>query len=100
MRTPLRPWLALLPAAIPVLALVAGLPFANRLEPAFFGMPFLLAWILAWVALTPVFLWIAYAILRRSAADGPGSDGDGGEASARDAVGGDDLPSDDSGDAR
>lgn len=66
MSPPPRPWLALVPAAIPVLALVGGLPFANRLEPVFFGMPFLLTWILAWVALTPAFLWVAYVILRRS----------------------------------
>ena len=51
---------ALVPAAIPVLALVGGLPFANRLEPRLFGMPFLLTWILGWVALTPAFLGVAY----------------------------------------
>jgi hypothetical protein len=62
----MRSWLALVPAAIPVVALVGGLPFANRLEPVFFGMPFLLTWILAWVALTPAFLGVAYVILRRS----------------------------------
>lgn len=62
----MRPSWALLPAAIPVVALIGGLPFANRLEPAVFGMPFLLAWILGWVALTPVFLGIAYALHRRA----------------------------------
>jgi hypothetical protein len=63
----MRPALALVPAAIPVVALVGGLPFANRLEPVVLGMPFLLTWILAWVALTPAFLWIAYRIHRRTA---------------------------------
>jgi hypothetical protein len=63
---------ALVPAAIPVLALVGGLPFANRLEPVLFGMPFLLTWILGWVALTPAFLWVAYQIHRRASGDEAG----------------------------
>jgi hypothetical protein len=65
----MRPALALVPAAIPVVALIGGLPFANRVEPVFLGMPFLLTWILAWVALTPAFLWVAYFIQRRTAGD-------------------------------
>jgi hypothetical protein len=68
----MRPALALVPAAIPVVALVGGLPFANRLEPVLFGLPFLLTWILAWVALTPAFLWIAYLVHRRAAGGGDG----------------------------
>jgi len=72
LEAPLRPALALVPAAIPVVALVGGLPFANRLEPVLFGMPFLLTWILAWLALTPVFLWIAYVVHRRAGGDGTG----------------------------
>ncbi len=63
----MRPALALVPAAIPVVALVGGLPFANRLEPVLLGMPFLLAWILGWVALTPAFLGLAYLVHRRAA---------------------------------
>jgi hypothetical protein len=69
----MRPALALVPAAIPVVALVGGLPFANRLEPRLFGMPFLLTWILAWVALTPAFLGVAYLIHRRTAGDATGT---------------------------
>jgi hypothetical protein len=68
----MRGSLALVPAAIPVVALVGGLPFANRLEPTLFGMPFLLTWILGWVAFTPAFLWVAYQIHRRSAGDRSG----------------------------
>ncbi len=47
-------------AAVPALALTLGLAFANRLEPRILGLPFVLAWIVAWVALTPLFLWVVY----------------------------------------
>jgi hypothetical protein len=68
----MRPALAVVPAAIPVLALVGGLPFVNRLEPVFFGMPLLLTWILGWVALTPAFLWVAYILHSRATGENPG----------------------------
>jgi hypothetical protein len=46
-------------AAIPFLALVLGPFLANRLEPRIFGLPFLLAYCVFWVLLTPVFLfWV------------------------------------------
>ncbi len=59
---------ALLPvvlALVPVLALTAGIPFANRLEPRVFGLPFLLAWIVGWLLLTPLFMAAVYRIDRR-----------------------------------
>jgi hypothetical protein len=56
----MRPSSALVPAAIPILALIGALPFANRLEPVVLGLPFVLFWILAWVLVTPVFLGVAY----------------------------------------
>ncbi len=49
-------------AAVPVLALTAGIPLANRLEPRVLGLPFLLAYIVAWIVLTPAFLGAAYAL--------------------------------------
>jgi hypothetical protein len=49
-------------AFIPALALVAGLPFVNRLDPVVLGLPFLLAWILGWVLATPIFLAAAYVL--------------------------------------
>lgn len=58
--------------AVPVLALVGALPFVNRIHPVVFGLPFVLFWILAWVALTPVFLWLADRAIRR---DRGGKDG-------------------------
>ncbi len=57
---------ALIPAAIPVLALTVGLPFVNRVQPVILGLPLLLFWTVAWVAATPGFLWLAYVIQRRA----------------------------------
>jgi hypothetical protein len=54
--TPLSIGLAL----VPVLALTLGIPFANRLEPRIAGLPFLLAYIVVWILLTPVFLVAVY----------------------------------------
>jgi hypothetical protein len=56
----MRARLQVVAAFIPALALIAGLPFVNRLEPIVFGLPFLLFWILAWVLATPLFLGAAY----------------------------------------
>jgi hypothetical protein len=49
--------LRLLLAAIPVAALSVAVPLVNRVEPRIFGMPFLICWIVAWVLLTPGFIW-------------------------------------------
>lgn len=57
---------ALIPAAIPVLALTVALPVVNRVEPIILGLPLLLFWTVAWVAATPGFLWLAYVIQRRA----------------------------------
>jgi hypothetical protein len=56
---------ALACGAVPFLALVGALPFVNRVRPLVLGLPFVLFWILAWVALTPVFLFLADVFLRR-----------------------------------
>lgn len=50
-------WLRSLLAAIPIASLTVLVPLANRVDPRIFGMPFLLAWIVGWVLLTPAFLW-------------------------------------------
>ena len=67
--------LAFAVAVAPMLVLVAGLPFVNRLDPVVFNLPFLLAWIVGWVASTPLFLGAAYLIAhgddeRRAKRDG------------------------------
>ncbi len=66
---------SLIPAAIPALALVVGLPFVNRLQPVVLGLPFLLVWILGWVLVTPAFLAAAYLLeARRRTHAGPDPD--------------------------
>jgi hypothetical protein len=52
-------------AVIPVLALSAGVPFANRLEPRILGMPFLVGYLTVWVLLTPGFLLLTNALRKR-----------------------------------
>ena len=59
---------ALLPAAValvPVLALTAAIPLVNRLEPRILGLPFLLAWIVGWIFLTPVFMLVVHRLHQR-----------------------------------
>ena len=46
-------------AATPPVMLTLGIPLANRVEPRIFGFPFLLAWMVFWVAVTPLFLLAA-----------------------------------------
>jgi Protein of unknown function (DUF3311) len=67
--------LAFAVAVAPMLVLVAGLPFVNRIDPVVFGLPFLLVWIVGWVMATPLFLGAAY-LLVRGESDRPSS-GDG-----------------------
>jgi hypothetical protein len=64
---------ALVPAAIPILALIGALPFVNHLEPVVLGLPFVLFWILAWVLATPVFMGVAYLLTRGSQPEAPGA---------------------------
>ena len=63
---------ALIFGAIPFLTLVLALPFVNRVEPFVLGLPFVLFWILLWVALTPVSLFLAYKIEKRYNPPDPG----------------------------
>ena len=47
-------WLAL----IPPLGMLGGIPLANRPDPLVFGMPPLMAWMIAWVLITPIVMGI------------------------------------------
>ncbi len=49
--------LRVLLAAVPIAALTVAVPFVNRIEPRILGLPFILAWSIAWVMLTPAFIW-------------------------------------------
>jgi hypothetical protein len=57
--------LRVLLAAVPIAALSLGVPLVNRVEPRIVGLPFVLFWIVAWVVLTPAFLWSIGRIERR-----------------------------------
>jgi hypothetical protein len=57
----LRPILAL----IPIAAFTIAIPFVNRAEPRVAGLPFLFVWLLAWVLVTPAFLWAIGRLERR-----------------------------------
>ncbi len=52
-------------AGVPVMALTFGIPFANRVEPKIAGLPFLPAYIVIWILLTPVFMLAVYRSERR-----------------------------------
>jgi len=60
-----RSMLRLLLAAMPIAALSVAVPLVNRVEPRFFGLPFLLCWIVGWALLTPAFLWTIGRLERR-----------------------------------
>lgn len=64
-------WLAVVPA----IGMLGGVPFANRVTPYIFGLPFLLFWVTAWVVLTSVIMGIIYALdlVRERAAGRAGS---------------------------
>jgi hypothetical protein len=49
-------------AALPTLAVLGGVPFANRVHPYIFGLPFLLAWIVMWVIATSLIMGIIFAL--------------------------------------
>jgi Protein of unknown function (DUF3311) len=57
--------LRVLLAAIPIVALSFAVPLVNRVEPRILGLPFVLFWIVAWVLLTPAFLWAVGRVERR-----------------------------------
>jgi len=51
-------WLAVLP----FLAMLVGPFFLNRVTPIILGMPFLLAWFVAWVLLTAGIMTVIYTL--------------------------------------
>jgi beta-lactamase regulating signal transducer with metallopeptidase domain len=53
-------------AALPTVLMLGGAPFANRVEPYVFGLPFLLAWIVGCVLLTSVLLAVVRRLDRRA----------------------------------
>ncbi|MDQ6857300.1 MAG: DUF3311 domain-containing protein, partial [Candidatus Dormibacteraeota bacterium] len=49
-------------AALPFVGILGGAGFANRVEPFVLGLPFLMAWIVAWVVASSGIMAIVYAL--------------------------------------
>jgi Protein of unknown function (DUF3311) len=47
-------------ALLPFAAMLIGPFFVNRVEPSILGMPFLLAWFVAWILLSAVIMAIIF----------------------------------------
>ncbi len=47
---------------VPFIGMCVLLPWANRIEPYVFGLPFLLFWIALWMLLSSVILFIVYKL--------------------------------------
>jgi uncharacterized protein DUF3311 len=56
-------------AAIPTIGMLGGVPFANRVHPYVFGLPFLLAWIVVWVVITSLIMALIYSLDSRHDAE-------------------------------
>lgn len=48
--------------ALPFIGLLLGIPFANKVTPYLFGMPFILAYVVMWALLTSVLMAIVYVL--------------------------------------
>lgn len=49
-------------AALPFLALIIGMFFANRTTPFVLGMPFIMFWTVLWVVLTSLIMFIVFKL--------------------------------------
>lgn len=45
---------------LPFIGILGGIPYANKVTPYVFGMPYILFWILLWVILTSIIMAIVY----------------------------------------
>ena len=57
-------------AAVPLVAMLGGIPFANRVQPYVLGLPFLMAWILGCVVFTSAVMAVVFRMDRRRERDG------------------------------
>ncbi len=49
-------------AALPFLGILVSVAFADRVEPFVLGLPFILFWIVMWVAMTSVIMAVVYRL--------------------------------------
>ena len=61
-------------AFLPMLGLLGGVWFANRVEPYVLGLPFLLFWIVMWVVAASAIMWGIWALDRRRGLAGSATD--------------------------
>ncbi len=47
---------------IPIIGVIGGAPFVNRVTPFVFGMPLVLAWMVLWLLLTSVCMGVVYLL--------------------------------------
>jgi hypothetical protein len=51
-------------SGLPFVGILAGIFFANRVEPYVLGLPFALFWVTLWVLLTAVIMAVVYRLDR------------------------------------
>lgn len=56
---------SILVALVPFFGMCFSVPLWDRLTPRVLGLPFNMFWILAWLALTPALMSIAYMIEKK-----------------------------------
>ena len=66
---------ALLLGLIPFAAVCFSVSLWDRIDPMVLGIPCNMFWLMSWLVLTPLCMWGAYALEKRS-----GNTGDGGDA--------------------
>jgi ABC-type uncharacterized transport system permease subunit len=52
-------------SALPFVGILAGIFFANRVEPYVLGLPFALFWVTLWVLLTAAIMAVVYRLDQR-----------------------------------
>jgi len=57
---------SLLLAFVPFVAVCLAVPLWDRIDPLIFGLPFNLAWLIAWIPLTSLCLGGVYRLWKRS----------------------------------
>ena len=55
---------------VPFVGLLAGIGFANRVEPRILGMPFLLAWVVGWLFISVAVMAVVYRLDPTNRPDG------------------------------
>ena len=73
-------------ALLPALGMLGGLPFANRVYPLVFGLPFLMAWLVGWVIATAGIMALVLHLDRAHGLAGDHAEETGGRRDATDEV--------------